>query len=163
MSQIPTPEPRLSTPAKGRAPRPLTTAERSKAAAIADFLVPRTKDHQGATDEEEFNDQLDRALDARSDAFEAVAGVLASLSDEASLDQVGERMRNLSDDDFETFHAVVSVVVGAWLMCSSVRERIGYPGQRAVTFAVDLGTEEITDGILDPVIERGAFYRPTPV
>lgn len=150
---------RLSTP-RWPAPRALDATELATVHAIADVLIPRAGDEPAATEDPEFDDWLARALAARADAFESVVKVLASLAHGGS--RLHDRLRGLEKEDFASFQALSAVVAGAWLMSPNTRERIGYPGQRAVSFPVDRGANEVSDGILDPVLERGEFFRPTP-
>ena len=51
-------------------------------------------------------------------------------------------------------------VAGAWLMLPTVRERIGYAGQKADPAPIELAVDEISSGILDDVLERGSIFRP---
>jgi hypothetical protein len=53
--------------------------------------------------------------------------------------------------------------VAAYLMIPEVRTAIGYPGQRRHHPQFDEAANQITDGILDPVVERGPVYTPVPV
>jgi len=50
------------------------------------------------------------------------------------------------------------VIAGAWLLIPAVRERIGYPGQRRDPARLEEAADQISDGILDPVIARGPIY-----
>ena len=60
------------------------------------------------------------------------------------------------------FQALSAVVAGAWLLTPSVRARIGYDGQRRRPAALTEAVDQLEDGILDDVMERGYFYIPTP-
>jgi hypothetical protein len=123
------PPSRLSVPPKFAAPRPLTSAEVSALRAIADVLIPASGDNPAATSEPDFDAWLVRAVDARADAFGAIAAFLGQL-----------------------------VVAGAWLLTSTVRDRIGYPGQRRDPARFEEAVDQISGGILDPVIARGPVY-----
>jgi len=41
-----------------------------------------------------------------------------------------------------------------------VRARIGYPGQRRDPARFEEAVDQLSDGILDPVIARGPIYTP---
>jgi hypothetical protein len=58
---------------------------------------------------------------------------------------------------------VSAVLAGAYLMVPEIRAAIGYPGQHRSHPPFDLAVEEIMDGILDPVIERGSIYTSVDV
>jgi hypothetical protein len=45
-------------------------------------------------------------------------------------------------------------------MIPAVRERIGYPGQGGARARLEEAAEQISDGILDPVLARGPVYTP---
>ena len=55
-------------------------------------------------------------------------------------------------------HLVSSVVVGAYLLSPEVRRLINYSGRGRNPIPIDQAAEELSDGILDPVIDRGNIY-----
>lgn len=150
---------RLSTPRRP-APRQLDAAELATIKAVADVLVPRAGGAPAATEDPDFETFLPRALSARADAFDTITDALGHLGSVDS--DLAARLRVLSESDFTTFQALSAVIAGAWLMCPATQERIGYPGQRAVLFQIAQGSDEISEGILEPVLDRGEFFRPTP-
>ncbi|WP_412518190.1 hypothetical protein K8Z49_09240 [Actinomadura madurae] len=151
---------RLSAPAR-ITPRALTDAELAAARAIADVLVPRAGVHPAATEDPEYDGHLARALAARRDAFETVTAALAEI-DTSDPGVLWDQLRAMDEERRDDFQALSAVIVGAWLINPATRERIGYPGQRAVGFPFDAGTEELAGGLLDPVLERGPVGRPAP-
>ncbi len=155
-----TPAPtRLSVPPKFAAPRPLTDAEVGTLRAIADVLIPASGDNPAATAEPDFDACLRRAVDARADAFDAVAAVLARL-DGAAPDVIDQALRALHAEQPAHFQALSAVVAGAWLLTPTVRARIGYPGQLRDPARFDEAADQLSDGILDPVLARGPVYTP---
>ena len=148
---------RLSVPPKFAAPRPLTGAEISTLRAIADVLIPASGDNPAATSEPEFDAWLRRAVDARADAFDVITTVLAQL-DGAAPDVIDQALRRLHAEQPVTFQALSAVVAGAWLLTPTVRERIGYPGQRRDPAHFEEAVDQLSDGILDPVMTRGPIY-----
>jgi hypothetical protein len=150
---------RLSVPAKFAAPRPLTDAEVGTLRAIADVLIPASGDNTAATAEPDFDACLRRAVDARADAFEAVTGVLARLGG-AAPDVIDQALRALHAEQPVPFQALSAVVAGAWLLTPTARARIGYPGQRRDPARLEEAADQLSDGILDPVIARGPVYTP---
>jgi hypothetical protein len=148
---------RLSVPPKFAAPRQLTSAEVSTLRVIADVLIPASGGNPPATAEPDLNACLRRAVDARADAFDAITAVLAQL-DGAAPDVTDQALRRLHADQPVTFQALSAVVAGAWLLIPAVRERIGYPGQRRDPARFEEAADQISDGILDPVIARGSIY-----
>jgi hypothetical protein len=149
---------RLSVPPKFKAPRPLTAAEVATLRAIADVLIPAAGDgNPAATSEPEFDRWLARAVDARADSFGALNTVLTQL-DGAAPEKIDAALRTLHAGQPDVFQVVSAVVAGAWLMIPAVRERIGYPGQGHARARLEEAADQISDGILDPVVARGPVY-----
>ena len=151
------PPSRLSVPPKFAAPRQLTSAEVSALRAIADVLIPASGDNPAATSEPDFDAWLVRAVDARADAFGAITAFLGQL-DGAAAEAVVQALRALHAEQPGQFQALSAVVAGAWLLTPTVRARIGYPGQRRDPARFEEAVDQISDGILDPVIARGPVY-----
>jgi hypothetical protein len=151
--------PRLSVPPKFAAPRPLTDAEITTLRAIADVLIPAAGDNPAATSEPEFDRWLRRAVDARADAFDAIVAEVARL-DGADPGEVDAALRRLAEEQPADFQALSAVIAGAWLMVPEVRARIGYPGQRRDPARLEEAVDQISDGILEPVLARGPVYTP---
>ena len=154
-------EQRLSVPEYVRVPpRALTDRERAGMLAVADALVPESPAGPRPSQAADFLPWLDRALAARRDAFESVtslAGELADVPEDRLLDELKRR----SDEGDGAFVLLSGVLAGAYLLMPEVRRAIGYPGQAQRPPRFDEAAEQIMDGILDPVIERGPVYRPT--
>jgi hypothetical protein len=148
---------RLSVPPKFAAPRQLTAAEVGTLRVIADVLVPASGDNPPATAEPDLDAWLRRAVDARADAFDAITAVLAQL-DGAAPDVTDQALRKLHAEQPLTFQALSAVIAGAWLLTPAVRERIGYPGQRRDPARFEEAADQLSDGILAPVIARGPIY-----
>ena len=99
------------------------------------------------------------ALAARADAFEVIVQQLASAQ---RADDLGVWLRDLHDREQAAFQALSTVAAGAYLMVPAVRAALRYPGQPRSLPRHDEAADDIGDGILDPVLERGHFYVPTP-
>ena len=143
----------VSVPAAVRAPRPLTDQERTVLARVADTLVPGRDDVPPASAEPGFWDALAVALDARADAFDAIAGALDDLAP-VDPDELWARLQSLDTTDPETFQALSAVIAGAWLLTPGTRDRIGYHGQQSDKAGLEEAADEISSGVLDPVLER---------
>ena len=144
--------PPLSVPARTGIPRPMTDHEAATLRRVADTLVPARGDTPAASAEPGFADRIALALDARSDAFEPICAALRTLAPVAQ-DDLFARLRELSVTEPDSFQALSTVIAGAWLLTSGVRERIGYRGLRSDKAGFDEAMEDL-DGLLDPVIER---------
>jgi hypothetical protein len=147
----------LSVPAyRDRAPRPLTDPERSALLAVADVLISPSAGLPAPSAHPDYDQWLDRALAARRDVFEDVISGAVGLHGEPD---VAAAVRELAASDAARFQQISTVLAGAYLMIPAVRRELGYPGQVRQHARFDEAAEEIMDGILDPVIERGPVYR----
>lgn len=149
---------RLSAPElPNRLPRDPTEAERAALAAIADVLIPEQGALPCGSAAPGFQDALTRALRARVESLEGVlAAAIAIVDSKLGTDAA---LRRLAEEDARTFQALTAVVAGAYLVIPEVRAEIGYPGQERKFARFDESAEELMNGILDPVIERGPVYR----
>ncbi|OJU79779.1 MAG: hypothetical protein BGO11_02985 [Solirubrobacterales bacterium 70-9] len=137
--------------------RSLGAEEREALVAVADALcgggrLPAPSETPG------YEEWLDRALAARADAFEAVVATAVGMAG-LTLEGRREALRLLDSRDRPRFHALSSVVAGAWLLVPEISDALGYPGQVAAPAAFDEAATQLETGILDPVIERGPFHR----
>jgi hypothetical protein len=151
----------ISTPRPFKAPRRLTDEEVATARGCADALIPATATAPTATADEEFDAALGVAVDARADAFDDIVGALARMRDVAPTDLL-DRLKAMSADEPDTFQPLSAVLAGAWLLTPSVRARIGYRGQRRNPPSISEAVDQISEGLLDDVMERGSIYIPTP-
>jgi len=143
-----------------RLPRALTERELHGLLRAADVLIPESGAAPAASQAPGFESSLDVALVARIDAFELIAGHggrLCSLSDR----ELAAELRRLAAEEPAVFQPLSTVLAGAYLLIPEVRSAIGYPGQHRKHPQFDEAANEIMDGILDPVIERGSVYRAT--
>ena len=122
---------RLSVPPKLVAPRQLTDAEVGTLRAIADLLIPAVGDNPAATSEQDFDQWLARAADARADAFDDITAVLAQL-DHAAPDTIDQTLRALHADQPRQFQALSAVVAGAWLLVRRCARGSDIPASGAI-------------------------------
>jgi hypothetical protein len=149
-----------SVPPYRRKPlRPLADHERAALHRVADALIPGTDVLPAPSQIEELDRWLERALAAQGDALESILATATALPEVGS-SELHAALGRLSVDDPAAFHALSSTVAGAYLMIPSVRGHIGYPGQRRHPPQFDEAANQIMDGILDPVLERGSIYTP---
>jgi hypothetical protein len=140
-------------------PRPLTPQQRAVLLAVADILIPGAGENPKASAAPGYEAWLERSVAARADSLEALSQILDALAGSVGTD-LDKRLRDLHAADDGRFHLLSSVVAGAYLMVPEVRRLIGYPGQHASPPRIDEAADELSDGILDPVIGRGPIYVP---
>ena len=68
----------------------------------------------------------------------------------------------LNQKDARAFQVISLAASAGYYMSPRVRELIGYPGQESRPFDPNGTTDYLDDGLLQPVIDRGPIYRPTP-
>jgi hypothetical protein len=151
----------LSLPPRVALPRPLTPAELQALKTVADALIPAASDDPAATAEPGFDEALVTALTARADAFEGIMSFLHRIEGKPA-GEIADHLRDLHRDNQSPFQPLSAVVAGAWLLLPTVRQRIGYPGQHRNPPAIDQAVDELSSGILEPVIERGPIYVQPP-
>ncbi|GAB3059288.1 hypothetical protein GCM10027053_21510 [Intrasporangium mesophilum] len=152
---------RLSVPPpRKQTPRPLTDGERAVYTAIADVLCSGDGSAPPPSQCPEFDDTLDLALATRSDSFDGIVRTIAQAPEGA--EAIQRWLRSLHDNAASDFQVLSAVAAGAYLMVPEIRTAVGYPGQRRNPPKAEEAIDEIMDGILDPVLERGFFYVPTP-
>lgn len=152
-------EPRLSVPAQRlRPPRELSKAQRETALSLADLLCSGAGHPVPVPSAcPEYPEKLDLALATRSDVFDALVAALEEASRQPDLEGW---LRGLHQAHREVFDPLSAVLAGAYLMVPVVRAHVNYPGQGRNPAPYDQIAEELSSGILDPVIERGPIHRP---
>jgi hypothetical protein len=123
-------------------------------AAIADHLIPAAGDmpSAGAVVTEE---RLRFVLSARPDLAEPLRAALRpELGDDPQ-----DRLDALAREDPGTLGALQLVIVGGYYTDREVRERIGYPGQEALTIRSWEYPVYLEEGLIDAVLARGPVWR----
>ncbi|MEA2418844.1 MAG: hypothetical protein QOE60_1050 [Thermoleophilaceae bacterium] len=146
------------TTAQPPAPLELDEGLRQRLAEFADVLIAGGAGLPSASEADVQGKWIDRTLAARPDLVEIVHAVIARPGDpKAELDQIKAQEPLL-------FDRFTHAIAGAYLMVPRVRKGLGLPGNapKARPAYPDEAELYLEDGILDPVIERGPIYRPTP-
>jgi hypothetical protein len=132
----------------------LTDAERARLARIADHLIPAAHGMPSAagvlTDE-----RLRFVFNARPDLLEPVRAALGA----ASADDPAERLAALAERDPAALGALQLAIVAGYYTDKDVRERIGYPGQIALSIRSWEVPQYVEDGLIDNVLARGPVWR----
>lgn len=136
----------------------LEDALRGRLAAFADLLITGGAGLPSASEANVQGKWIDRTIAARPDLAPTVQAVLAMPGEPADV------LAGLRREDHPTFHRFASTLAGAYLMNPRVRRLLGLPGAapKPQPAYPDEADYYLADGILDPVIERGPIYRPTP-
>jgi hypothetical protein len=132
----------------------LDSAERATLAAVAGRLIPAAHDMPSAADVLT-DERLRFVLNARPDLADPLRAALRpELGDdpEARLDALGR-------DEPATLYALQLVIVGGYYTDKDVRDRIGYPGQQALTVRSWEYPAYLEEGHIDAVLARGPVWR----
>jgi hypothetical protein len=138
-------------------PRDLSSTEVEGARRIADVLCAGPS-HGVTLPSEclEFPEMLAVCVAARIEVFDQLVG---AFDRGATAKDADKWVRGLYDEEPEVFACVSAVVGGAYLMVPEIQSYVGYPGQgRHPAPPTQIG-EELSDGLLDPVIARGPIYK----
>ena len=131
-------------------------ADRAVLAALADVLIPAGKGLLSASQAGVAGEGLDQVLVSRPDLAAGLERVLRAARSRDPAEFVAElRAKNPAG-----FGVLAELVPGAYFMNSQVRAAIGYDGQGPRP--IDPNPDYLDNGLLQPVIDRGAIYRPTP-
>lgn len=136
----------------------LDVAQRNRLAQFADQLIVGGAGLPSASGADVHGKWIDRTLTARPDLAEVVLAVIV-LEGEPEIE-----LERLHREDFGTFESFAFAISGSYLMNPRVRKLLGLPGNapKPKPAFPDESDYYLADGILNPVIERGPIYRPTP-
>jgi hypothetical protein len=157
------PEPAPGDPAKtpgsadddGAAQTRVTPEMRERLSHLADQLIPESDEMPSASSVGIAYEQLDAVLRSRPDLGAHLRNALSGPEAENAprwLDSLGREDRE----------AVTVTIVAAYYMHPKVKELLGYPGQQAIGVSVGGFPEYVSEGLLDPLVERGPIYRIPP-
>ena len=123
--------------------------------ALADVLIPGGHGLPPAGDTPDFRRSVDRVLTLRPDLAAVVWPALDGGDDPAT------RLAALRAQDAAAFDLFGYAVAAAYLTTPRVRRLLGYPGNAPRPEPPHEGEAEyyLEDGLLDPVLARGPFYR----
>jgi len=127
--------------------------DRETLAGLADVLIPAAEGMPSASEAGATGSLLDEVLRVRGDLEEPLATLTAAAANKDPRVEVDR----LKADEAELFEALTTAIAGGYFMSDHVRERLGYPGQQALQLE-----DDHDPALLQPVIDRGPIYRPTP-
>ena len=130
--------------------------DRSTLAGLADVLIPASAGFPSASQVGVAAEGLDQVLAVRPDLAKPLNVILQSAKGRNPAEVVAQ----LQDENPASFAALAEIVAGAYFMNPQVRVAIGYHGQ--VPQPLASRPDHLNDGLLQPVIDRGPIYRPTP-
>lgn len=131
----------------------MTELDRDTLAKLADELIPAADGMPSASEAGATGALLDEVLRVRGDLEEPLSALTAAA---AGRDPAAEVAR-LRAEQPAHFEALTTAVAGGYFMSEEVREKLGYHGQEALALE-----DDHDPALLQPVIDRGTIFRPTP-
>lgn len=132
----------------------LTAEERALLASVADHLIPAAHGMPSAA-EVLTDDRLRFVFNARPDLVDKVRTALAA----GLAEDPAARVAALEASDPAALGALQLAIVAGYYTDKDVRERIGYPGQIALTIRSWEVPPYVEEGLIDRVLARGAVWR----
>jgi hypothetical protein len=137
---------------------PLTSAEINRLRRLADVLIPGSRPSPPATALPDFDELLVQAASALGPELPALRRALELLP--AMVDWDSLRSWNAKSPD--EFELVSTLVAGAYFMSPDVLRSIGYATGQRSRAPTGQSANELGDGLLDDVMERGPVYKVVP-
>ncbi len=149
---------RLSVSSMKRRPRrAFTEGEAAVLRLAADTLIPAKGAYLSGSSVTGFIDLATRAatiLDARFEMLEALLAELADIPAASMWDYL-EELNRVRFDEFYTLSLIISA---AYLNSPEIRSALNYPVPHQNPAGLFEIADELSSGILDPVIERGPVF-----
>ncbi len=142
-------------------PRALSDEEIRVLRLVGDTLIPATADNPAASDVAEFDQRAARAMAILWKQFDQLTALLSDLST-VSQEDMFAMLRDIEKFRNADFYFLSLVVVSAYLYSPQIKERLNYPDPHRDTPGLFDAADELSSGILDPVVERGPIYVPVP-
>jgi hypothetical protein len=130
--------------------------ERAVLADLADVLIPAGEGLPSASEAGVARDGLDQVLSFRPDLADELKRLIAAARRCPPAAFVAE----LQQSDPAGFALLAEFVPGAYFLNPRVREELGYTGQNGRP--IDPQLDQLDEGLLQSVIDRGPIHRPTP-
>ncbi|MGM4985921.1 MULTISPECIES: hypothetical protein [Rhizobium] len=139
-------------------PRAFTQRELQTLRIIADTLIPQEGDFRSGSSVAEFNELVTKAAAILDKHFEMLTALLEVLGFTPAT-EMWARLRRLADEDGDGFYILSTLIVGAYIYSDEMKAELNYPVPHRNPPGLFDAADELSNGILDPVIERGPIYR----
>ncbi|MDX8356480.1 hypothetical protein [Sphingopyxis terrae] len=140
-------------------PRPFTPLEIETLRRIADTLIPPGEGVLSGSAVPEFEDLVTKAAAILDKGFADLVALLEELAPQPCGD-MWQALQAIAARDEPAFYTLSTVIAGAYLYSREVREQLDYPLPHRNPPGFFDAAEELSSGILDPVMGGGFSYRP---
>lgn len=138
-------------------PRNFTDLEMQTLRVVADTLIPAANGNPSGSGLAKFEGLVTRAAAILDKHFATLTAILGELSAIPS-EQMWDRLRELEAQDNETFYLLSTLLAGAYLYSDEMKAELQYPAPHRNPPGLFDAADELSTGILDPVIERGPIF-----
>jgi hypothetical protein len=153
-----TPPDRLSVSRMSKAPpRPISDEEMATIRRVADTLIPSGDGLLGGSEVKDFESLITRAAAILDKQFPNLIAALATLST-VPQDQLWGALEAMAAQDDPGFFTLSTVITGAYLYSDEMREQLNYPVPHRNPPDFFDAADELSSGILDPVMEGNFTY-----
>lgn len=155
----------LSTPRLRKAPpRPLTAAELTSLRAVADALIPGADAFPCGSGVVNFEAAVTKAAGIMGKYFNRLESALAAHAQLSPEQDTVSWLRSLHsrDDTDDTFWVLSTIVAVVYVNDKHVLGKLNYPVPHRNPPSLTQAADDLDDGILMPVMERGEIFVPTP-
>ncbi|MBY3301178.1 hypothetical protein HFO10_35760 [Rhizobium laguerreae] len=151
-------EKRLSVSRPSAAPpRPFTDMELQTLRTVADALIPPQDDFRSGSAVSKFDQLVTNAAAILDKHFDLLTGVLEELRVTPGT-EMWDRLKKLEAENGEAFYILSTLIVGAYIYSDEMKSELNYPTPHRNPPGLFDAADELSSGILDPVIERGPIY-----
>ena len=138
-------------------PRDLSAAEVATLRRVADTLIPAGNGLPSGGAVEKFEELATRAAAILDKTFPVLVAVIERLAPVPQAD-LWDTLKSLAADDDGGFNAISTLLVGVYLYSDEVKEGLGYPAPHRNPPDFFDAADELSTGILDPVMASDFTY-----
>lgn len=138
---------------------PFTTTELRILARVADTLIPGDETNLAGSAVGDFEGLVTKAAAILDGKHNTLPGILDTLKDVPE-DDLWTFLEKLNADRPADFYILSTVIAAAYIYSPEMGEVLGYPRPHQNPPGLFEIADELSSGILDPVIERGPIYVP---
>ena len=142
---------------KKQPPRPLTADEMATLRRIADTLIPSGEGVLSGGSVAKFESLATQAAAILDKTFDDLTTLLNRLA-AVSQDDLWESLKALSEQDDAGFMTVSTLLVGVYLYSDEIKAQLAYPAPHRNPPDLFDAANELSSGILDPVMSGGFTY-----
>ncbi|MBB3527363.1 hypothetical protein [Rhizobium sp. BK456] len=139
-------------------PRAFTADELQTLRVIADTLIPPHGDFLGGSGVSKFDELITKAAAILDKHFDLLVSLLEVLGT-TPREEMWERLKRLEAEDGEGFYILSTLIAGAYIYSDEIKAELNYPAPHRNPPDLFDAADELSSGILDPVMDRGPIFR----